>query len=212
MVGGELRDPAVQVAEDWSVARQHEVGLEAAHGSERFEVAGERAGLRLGPDPDVRRDAEHHVVRGVEYAAPPVVEHQLVVGVARGVDDPRRPVSHGHLLPGTQGQYLLRQPQPAPHRPGRGLRHLPRHPVPHEQPHERLRVGRPPEPAGEGYLRIHHKDRRRRDLLQPPRRPDVVWVEVRDHHPPDVAREVAAGRAGPCLPRLAAGIFENLQG
>ena len=143
------------------------------------------------------------MVRGEEDAARLVVQHDLVVRVPRNVDDANRSLPHRQLLTGTDRNHLLRQRQGVTHYGGGRVGGHLRHPVPDQVLDERSDFRGPPEFAGEGDLTLHHADRRPGLLPQPPRRPDVVGMEVRHYDPFHVPSEIAADSGCPTLPRRA---------
>src|SRR5918997_3124153 len=109
VVVDQLTYPTVEVVEDGSVPREHEVCAEGAHSLQRLQVTGERMRFGFGPEPDVRGDLQQHMVRGEEDAARFVVEHDLVVRVPRNVDDTHCSLSHRQLLTGTDRNEFFRQ-------------------------------------------------------------------------------------------------------
>ena len=128
--------------------------MKAAQG---LEVAGERVRLRVRPEPYVGCDAEQHVVAGEEHALRLVVECELVVGVAGGVDDASRSASEREPILRPQRQHFLRQRQVRSHRGGGRLGSLTGHAVPDQVLDERLLSFELfPEPARKGDLLLQH--------------------------------------------------------
>jgi len=107
MVAQQLVDAVVEVVEDGSVAGEDDIGGETVKAAQELEVAGEWVGLRLRPEPYVGCDAEQHMVAGEERAPRLVVEYELVVGVAGGVDDASRSASEREFILRPQRQHLL---------------------------------------------------------------------------------------------------------